>query len=454
MTVKIYQPEIDDGLSDAILGSTTVACMGTIVPIEIDKVQLPESTKASITDIDLYPVRCILVSSVWNKNDDVFTKEELIKASKTPEHKPSNLEHDSHQIAGHITTAYLVNDLGLPIDDEKAAASESVIHIVVDSVIYTYPFDQLLKQKASDLISDIESQKKGVSMECAFSGFDYALKEADGSYTIVERDDTTAELSKHLRCFGGSGKWEDHQIGRVLKNVIFIGKGFVNNPANPDSSYIEPLSTQAQETQDMSEDYKDQVIELNTEVAQLKAKTSEFEATLATKDSEIEAANSTVSELNIKVDELKATIATLTEDKETVTTKATELEAELTKANEQLEVIKAEKVFAERVSYLVDGGSTKEVATEKVELFKALSDEQFKDIADEYISYLSTSKEKCEEEVDEKDDEEKDSKGEESVEASEDKLDEAAQSASLPQDDTTQKEVECFAIASCLTPNK
>ena len=42
-------------------------------------------------------------------------------------------------------------------------------------------------------------------------------------------------LHKHLRAYGGKGGYEDHKIGRLLRNIVFSGKGFVNKPANPDS---------------------------------------------------------------------------------------------------------------------------------------------------------------------------------------------------------------------------
>jgi len=35
-----------------------------------------------------------------------------------------------------------------------------------------------------------------------------------------------------LRCYGGSGKFDDKRIGRVLKDFVYIGSGKVKNPAN------------------------------------------------------------------------------------------------------------------------------------------------------------------------------------------------------------------------------
>ena len=52
---------------------------------------------------------------------------------------------------------------------------------------------------------------------------------------IVPRNNETAFLTRHLRAYGGEGSYQEHQIGRLLRNITFSGKGFVNRPANPES---------------------------------------------------------------------------------------------------------------------------------------------------------------------------------------------------------------------------
>jgi hypothetical protein len=47
----------------------------------------------SENDDDLYRVYSILVTSSWNKNDDIFSPEEVWAARDTPVFKPTNLEH-------------------------------------------------------------------------------------------------------------------------------------------------------------------------------------------------------------------------------------------------------------------------------------------------------------------------------------------------------------------------
>ena len=73
-------------------------------------------------------------------------------------------------------------------------------------------------------------------MECFFTGFDYGLiDQKTGDYKVLSRNNDTAYLSKHLRAYGGTGEHEGYKIGRVLRNITFSGKGFVDRPANPDS---------------------------------------------------------------------------------------------------------------------------------------------------------------------------------------------------------------------------
>ena len=73
-------------------------------------------------------------------------------------------------------------------------------------------------------------------MECYFKGFDYGLTDkVTGDYKVLARNDSTAYLTKYLKAYGGQGEHDNYKIGRVLRNITFSGKGFVNKPANPDS---------------------------------------------------------------------------------------------------------------------------------------------------------------------------------------------------------------------------
>ena len=85
------------------------------------------------------------------------------------------------------------------------------------------------------MIRQIEAGQMYVSMECIFRGFDYAVQDPTGDNHIVARNEDTAFLTRHLRAYGGSGVFQDHKVGRLLRNITFSGKGFVEKPANPES---------------------------------------------------------------------------------------------------------------------------------------------------------------------------------------------------------------------------
>jgi len=72
----------------------------------------------------------------------------------------------------------------------------------------------------------VEAAQKGnlfVSMEAWFDDFASALKHVEtGATRIVARDQRTAFLTKHLRAYGGNGKFEQYRVGRVLRNIVSL----------------------------------------------------------------------------------------------------------------------------------------------------------------------------------------------------------------------------------------
>jgi len=236
----IYPTETDDGLAGALSNASSIsyACL-----VEKTDNQLIISDKknikaiAGITDTDLYYTQSILVTTSWNKNDDIFDKNEVWAARATPIHKPTNLEHNEAIIVGHITSNYPMTEDGVLIDENTNLDNlPEKFHILTGSVIYTGYTNPDLRERAAQLIAEIENGTKYVSMECFFKGFDYGLiNKSTGEYKILNRNEETAFLTKHLRAYGGLGEHENYKIGRVLRNITFTGKGFVDKPANPES---------------------------------------------------------------------------------------------------------------------------------------------------------------------------------------------------------------------------
>ena len=236
--MEIFDTEISDGLEEQIKASASIAYASLACKCdEDDSKNITVKSSASINDNDLYYVQSILVSSSWNKNDDIFDKAEVWEARKTPEDKPTNLEHDENLIIGHITSNWPIDEQGMPISENTSIADiPEKFHILTGSVIYRAFTSPDLKARAEKLIEEIEAGEKYVSMECYFQGFDYGLiNKQTGEYKVLNRNNSTAYLTKFLRAYGGSGEHENYQIGRVLRNITFSGKGFVDKPANPDS---------------------------------------------------------------------------------------------------------------------------------------------------------------------------------------------------------------------------
>jgi len=77
--MKIFAQEKSDDLEDLILATPLVSIASQVIPATQENKIFNKSLKslASYDDDDLYYVQSILVTSNWNKNDDIFTKEEI-----------------------------------------------------------------------------------------------------------------------------------------------------------------------------------------------------------------------------------------------------------------------------------------------------------------------------------------------------------------------------------------
>ena len=202
-----------------------------------------------ITD-DVMPISSILVTDIWNANGDLFTAEEIVKASDTPIFKPINWMHrgsedSENENIGVMVKAALVNG-DLPTIDFMAdeiknnylsstnKTTSGRVHIKQDGLIWA----QYFPSYAEKIQAGIKKQNLYVSMECFFEDFGYCLRknEDDDNTIYIDRNEKTAHMSDDLVAYGGKGytKYEGkkYQIGRWLKNIIFSGQGIVVEPAN------------------------------------------------------------------------------------------------------------------------------------------------------------------------------------------------------------------------------
>ena len=124
--MKIYKSELEAGLEDAIKANASVAYSSPVsfyIPNKEQKesiknlVVAQDSTTAENKDqYDLYYLSSILVSTGWNKNDDVFDLEETWGAKDTPVDKQFNFGHDESDIIGHITGSVVLDQDGNEVE--------------------------------------------------------------------------------------------------------------------------------------------------------------------------------------------------------------------------------------------------------------------------------------------------------------------------------------------------
>lgn len=403
--MNIYQAEKDSGLTEQLSAKSSIiyaslAERSENISPSTKKMLVDNKALAGIDDTDLYYTQSILVTTSWNKNDDIFDKEEVWAAKNTPEDKPTNLEHDETAIVGHITSNWPIDDDGNILNpDLNSAQLPEKYHILTGSVVYTGYTDPELRSRANTLIEEIESGNKYVSMECFFKGFDYGLiDKATGNYHILPRNEETAFLTQHLRAYGGEGEHQNYKIGRVLRQITFSGKGFVNKPANPESviftkdsisfdkelatikKYIKKNDNSTNEGVFSNQaNLKEIIMSVESEVPQSEEIVTpvpdvvETPVSDASKIEHEEAAKKMNEDMKKKEEEMKKMKAAY----ETI-------KLELDAANEALagyktkeaEMMKKEKK-AKRMASLVDSGVDAETAEATVEKFDSLDDETF-----------------------------------------------------------------------------
>jgi hypothetical protein len=445
--MKIFEAEKEAGLEHLIRSTAAIAYHSPILLEQNDAPTLfskditslksiPGITKGSQGDQDIYSVYSVLVTTSWNKNDDVFDKDEVWLARETPKYKPTNIEHDERQIVGGIIDSWAVDDnFSLLSQKEESLDLPDHYHIVVASVIYKQWQDPAYQKRAQDLIAQIEAGQKYVSMECIFHGFDYAVVDPHGKHHVIPRNDESAFLTSHLRSYGGTGSYQEHQVGRLLRNITFSGKGFVEKPANPESvifdkdatfdfrgsaassknmfsvpnGVIKQIETNAntfydkQESFDMSNETANvQLTELKDALAALKADNKELSEKLAAANVEkyeatieelTESGANTAQELGRVQSELNESIEKLSAATSEIQSKQEALEETQAKL---AEIEEAEKQRARRDSLMAAGLSNEDAAA-KMKLFGELTDDQFEALAKTLGEYAPVETEATEE---------------------------------------------------------
>ena len=424
--MKIYAQEEKDGIADLIKNNTVACCAiaetdnnpSTESVEKLQKVLAENSENNDLAlaenkeQIDLYYLKSILVSTGWNKNDDVFDPAELWEARSTPEDKPFNFMHNEKDIIGHITANEVVDFDGNAISEDSEVPDK--FNILTSAVVYTEWSDPEQRQRMHKIVSEIEDGKWFVSMECLFPDFDYALKSAAGETKVIKRNEASAFLTKHLRSYGGDGKYEDYQVGRLLRNLSFSGKGLVSKPANPrsvilegndffDESQAQVLTISSLKENDMSDNYEMQVNDLRAELAEAKAANEALKEKVVAEqkaefEEKIQALEATIAEQASSISEKEEALAAketeLTEAQEALAAKDEDVKDKM----EQLRKMKEKEAMMKRKAQLEEAGFEAEEALATVEEFAHLDEETF----DKVVAVMKKKAVKDEEEDKEK----------------------------------------------------
>ena len=381
--MKIHKQEILDGLSEKIEASASVSLDAQIlIDSDLDHPSEEEIQKtlagyghSNPDQIDLYYINTVLVSTGWNKNDDVFAAEEAWAARDTPVDKQFNYMHDESDIIGHITGSTVVDENGTKIEAEDPPEK---FDIITSAVLYKSWSDPELRERMSQIVSEIEEGKWAVSMECLFSDFDYSVVSPDGEMKVVARNDESAFLTKHLRVYGGKGVYEGYKVGRLLRNIAFSGKGLVNKPANPRSIILQPdedpfddnfTNSVNVEEFNMADDQKVESSDIEVEAA-VASVNDELETIKADHEAAVDGLSATIAERDAKITELEESAAALTSELE-------ETKAKLDETSTQLGEAEATIRTMVRTAQAKDAGIADDKVEDTLAKFDAVDDEAF-----------------------------------------------------------------------------
>lgn len=410
--MKVYQQEIIDGLSEQVKAQASVAyCAPAILVNDIDTDSSWNVSRSNIekikaasnpNQIDLYYIKSILVSTGWNKNDDVFDPKQTWAAKNTPEDKQFNFMHNENDIIGHITGSYVVDRNGNKILAEEDEAPQE-FDIVTEAVLYNSWTNPDNRDRMKNIIAEIEEGKWFVSMECLFAGFDYSVIDKEGNAKTVARNEESAFLTKHLKAYGGTGEYEGYKIGRSLRDISFSGKGLVSKPANPRSVILD--SSKAFSVTLDNDNSNISKGEINMSDTNLEKQLADLQNELATSHEETNTAKSEIETLNKefaeKVSVLENTLAEKDLALQTSAEKIASLEATLAEKEKELNEVsvamkdmqKKEKDRTRKDS-LVKAGFEDAEAEESVSFYDALSDEAFEAVVAAMKKKLGMMKDK------------------------------------------------------------
>lgn len=376
--MKIYQQEKTDGLEDLILSKGSILFDCEVKP---STGGIAKASKKN-SSLDIFGLESVLVSVGWNANDDVFDRLETWRARATPIDKKFNFMHNEKDIIGHITSAKVLDIDGNVIpDDTPEDKLPDFFEISVASVMYSIWEDKTLQERANNLMSEIPDGKWFVSMEVLFPEFDYALSKGS-EQKVLERNEETSFLTKHLRIYNGKGEYEGWKVGRILKDMFFSGKGLVNVPANKRSLITSCNFNGAKASSSIFNEVKMSVEQKDYDkaVADLGA----AKQTLGSVTSERDLLKTSAESLKNDLESSKALTNDLKDQVALLKTEAASKDEKLAQLNKNISELLENAQAKDRLAQLVAQGVEQAKAEQLVSKFAKATDEMFAEVVDVY----------------------------------------------------------------------
>lgn len=397
--MKIYNKEIEAGLSDKIDTCAIASTFGTVSFAQMQDCQLARDIVAQAqVPFGMGLFTGILVSVGWNKNDDVFSTKETYNAYGTARSKPVSTDHlTSEKEETNTSCGYISDVWPLKTDLTLAESADCFAHILTSMYVWSAYWPTVTE----GIIEKIDANKQFVSMECLIKDFGYALKDRNGIVRLVERNEKTSALTSYLRRYGGPGKvsinGNEYRIGRWLKDIVFSGVSFVDNPANEQSvvfsDYV--LASEIQ-NDNLGDDIisvciyeEEKIMSKENKVEEVKSTEVVTEVAKASDDELVEC-KKMIASLNDQIKAMEDKVKSA-EDAKAASEKALcEVQAALAEASAKVEAMEKAKVVASRMAV------AKELALAYDETkISAMSDETFNTL----VEFAKTKPEVKKEEV-------------------------------------------------------
>lgn len=188
---------------------------------------------------DLLYFKAVYLTEGMNKNGAVFHRKELVNSIDTIYHKGMDLEHEEHEIVGHIYSAAFSKE-GVVVAKEDLDIIDGPMDVVIGGIVY--------RDRFPEFADEIEKGEWFVSMETYYQ--DYYL--TVGSSLKLNRDDENADQIEKYVGNKITVKNDDRVIaegvvGKHLLGLHFCGGGFVKKPANPTSIIFETANNKDDE---------------------------------------------------------------------------------------------------------------------------------------------------------------------------------------------------------------